>query len=148
MIRDRWQSFLQALDEARRRHPAWFRSPDAAVPMSTSDVAGVEVALGVSLPPEVMWLLTEIGPGDLGFARIYGANQTPFDDLRVVDGFLVFADNGCGDLYGLPLAADPPRPISLRAHDDERWEPSGHDDLVEWLRQECIRGIEAGSDGS
>ena len=96
-----------------------------------------------------MWLLTEVGPGDLGFARIYGANQTPFDDLRVLDGFLVFADNGCGDLYGLPLmAADELRRVSLYTHDEESWEPSNHDDLVDWLKQECIRGIEEESKGS
>lgn len=94
----------------------------------------------MELPQELAWLLAEVGPGDLAFARIYGANRTPFDCLCVVDDFVVFADDGFGNLYGISVVGAQGQSIWLYLHDEQRWERSGHDDLVAWLQEECIKG--------
>lgn len=104
------REFADLVERTRAERPRWFdpERPDALA--DAAAVEAVERALGVRLPPDYVWFLSEYGGGDFVFASIYSAdagsdlylprNQGP---PPLPPGHVAFSDDGCGDLCLFPV---------------------------------------------
>jgi hypothetical protein len=125
------RAFVRTVETARATRPQWFDVPQDAK-ADDDALRHAEAALGVVLPEDYKWFLSEFGGGDFVFTAIYSADRS--SSLYVVENqslaesrsVVAFADNGCGDLYVFPVVEGVAQDaVSLLDHETDQITPLG-----------------------
>jgi hypothetical protein len=138
-------SFAELVAATRAAHPIWFDLPSDA----KADAEALRQAqrrLGIQLPDDYAWFLSEYGGGDFAFAAIYSADESSrvyLVDVQPLDGgadTLAFSDNGCGDLYVFPVENGVAADI-VWIHDHETGERARDDSdgFLDWVARHALR---------
>jgi hypothetical protein len=100
-------SFAELVEATKSAHPLWFDLPSDAK-ADAEALRQVQRRLGIQLPDDYAWFLSEYGGGRFTFAEIYSADDRSdlhLVDVQPVDGgadILAFSDNGCGGPLRVP----------------------------------------------
>lgn len=138
-------SFAHLVEATRSAHPVWFDlSSDAKA--DAEALSRAQRRLGIQLPDDYVWFLSQYGGGDFAFARIYSADEASdlyLVDVQPVDGgaeILAFSDNGCGDLYVFQLehgvATDV---VWFHDHETEERARDDSDGFLDWVARHALR---------
>jgi hypothetical protein len=102
------KDFAELVMATQAAHPVWFDlPPDRKADADALDE--VERQLGVCLPADFGWFLSEYGGGDFAFVAVYSADKG--SDLYVVRNqprhanapVVAFSDDGTGNLFVFPV---------------------------------------------
>ena len=107
-----FETFQQQVAQAQARN-AWQFEEQRDAPLSLERIRDFELQHGVELPDAYRQFLMRYGAGDFAFTAIYSPDPSSDWSLwRQLEQFLgarrdfvPFAENGCGDYYGFPVAS-------------------------------------------
>jgi hypothetical protein len=138
-------SFAELVEATKSAHPLWFDLPSDAK-ADAEALRQVQRRLGIQLPDDYAWFLSEYGGGRFTFAEIYSADDRSdlhLVDVQPVDGgadILAFSDNGCGDLYVFPVEAGVAADVVwFHDHETEERARDESDGFLDWVARHALR---------
>ncbi len=132
--------FENIVKREKAEHPILFDLEHDRIPQR-NEVMDLQRQHQIQLPEKYIQFLLRYGGGYFGYANLYSLdpdsdfflfrqNQEPLGQ------FLCIADNGCGDMYALPIEEGRCQDtVVLLAHDEEKIYETGFSDVLEYLVQ-------------
>lgn len=139
--------FRELVLDAKSKHPRWFELESDPV-ASEATLAASELALGTKLPEEYKAFVKSFGGGYFALGVVFSAGVPSkwnivtknLSNRKLCKGFVVFSENGSGDLYGFKVVNGECSPeIWIYDHESGAWQLTSFANLFDFLSAKSLR---------